>query len=296
MDFGTVPRSQLNKIDFTLPGEPPINGLVLRSKKVKAPAVYVGCAKWSRKEWIGTVYPEGTKDKDFLNEYAKRFNSVELNATHYKLYKAPDLQKWVEQVGNRNFKFAPKLYQGITHFGNLRGKELLTDVFLQNVITFGKLLGPVFIQVTDKFGPKRKEELFVYLTSLPRDIQFFLEVRHADWFIQPVADELFKTLRKLKIGSVITDVAGRRDCCHMHLTVPKAFVRYVGNNLHKTDFTRMDAWVQRIKFWLDKGIKEIFFFMHMPDEAISPKASLYFVKKLNEVCGPILPAPELINA
>ena len=286
MNFGQVPTSQLNKIDFKLPQEPPINDLVLKGNATKKPAVYVGCAKWSRKEWIETVYPEGTKEKDFLHEYAKRFNSVELNATHYKIYKAPDLQKWVDQVGNGNFKFAPKLYQGITHFGNLGGKEVLTEVFLQNIITLGKDLGPVFIQLPDKFGPKRKEELFTYLRSLPRDVQFFLEVRHPDWFVKSEADELFKTLRKLKIGSVITDVAGRRDCCHMHLTVPKAFIRYVGNNLHKTDFMRMDSWVQRIKYWLDNGIKETYFFMHMEDEAFSPKASFYLIKKLNEVCGP----------
>ncbi|HEY6954272.1 MAG TPA: DUF72 domain-containing protein [Flavisolibacter sp.] len=291
MNFGQVPTRQLNKIDFELPAEPPINDSVLKGKTTKKPAVYVGCAKWSRKEWIGIVYPEGTKEKDFLHEYAKRLNSVELNATHYKLYKAADLEKWVEHVGNRNFKFAPKLYQGITHFGNLRGKEVLTDVFLQNIITLGKNLGPVFIQVADKFSPKRKEELFDYLISLPRDVQFFLEVRHPDWFVKPEADELFNTLRKLKIGSVITDVAGRRDCCHMHLTVPKAFIRYVGNNLHKTDFARMDAWVQRMKYWLDKGIKEIYFFMHMSDETFSPKASFYLDKKLNDACGPIFPTP-----
>ena len=295
MNFGQVPTRQLNKIDFELPAEPPINDSVLKGKTAKKSAVYVGCAKWSRKEWIGTVYTEGTKEKDFLHEYAKRFNSVELNATHYKLYKAADLAKWVDQVGSGNFKFAPKLYQGITHFGNLRGKEILTDVFLQNIISLGKHLGPVFIQVADKFSPKRKEELFGYLGSLPRDVQFFLEVRHPDWFVKPEADELFTALRKLKVGSVITDVAGRRDCCHMHLTVPKAFIRFVGNNLHKTDFARIDAWVQRMKYWLDKGIKEIYFFMHMPDEAISPKASFYLVKRLNEVCGPILPEPGFVN-
>ncbi|MGZ3975656.1 MAG: DUF72 domain-containing protein, partial [Flavisolibacter sp.] len=183
MNFGSVPGNQLNKINFKLPAEPPLNGSILKGKKPKNPAVYVGCAKWSRKEWIGTVYPEGTKEKDFLNVYTRQFNSVELNATHYKLYKAADLGKWVEQVENKNFKFAPKLYQGITHFGNLSGKQLLTDAFLQNIKIFGKHLGPVFIQVTDKFGPKRKEELFDYLISLPVDVQFFLEVRHPDWFL-----------------------------------------------------------------------------------------------------------------
>ena len=35
----------------------------------------------------------------------------------------------------------------------------------------------------------------------------------------------------MNMGIVITDTAGRRDCAHMNLTIPKAFIRYVGNSL-----------------------------------------------------------------
>ena len=55
---------------------------------------------------------------------------------------------------------------------------------------------------------------------------------------------------------MITDTAGRRDCAHMHLTIPKAFIRYVGNSLHPTDYTRIDVWVERMKYWLDHGMEE----------------------------------------
>ena len=50
------------------------------------------------------------------------------------------------------------------------------------LVAFEEHLGPIFVQVSDTFSPKRKEELFTYLTSLPKDLQFFLEVRHPDWF------------------------------------------------------------------------------------------------------------------
>jgi uncharacterized protein YecE (DUF72 family) len=136
----------------------------------------------------------------------RHYNSIELNATHYKLYKPADLQKWIDKVKNKNFKFSPKVYQGISHFGSFRDKQFLTDTFLQNIVTFGKHLGSIFLQVSDKFGPKRKDELFEYLGSLPKEVQFFLEVRHPDWFTKPTSDELFAKLRKLKIGAVITDI------------------------------------------------------------------------------------------
>ena len=59
---------------------------------------------------------------------------------------------------------------------------------------------------------------------------------------------------------MITDTAGRRDCAHMHLTIPKVFIRYVGNSLHPTDYTRSDAWVQRMKYWLDQWFAGTLFF------------------------------------
>lgn len=295
MDFGRVPENDLNKIDFSLPPEPPINESVLKGKKGKNPKVYIGCAKWGRKEWIGKIYPKGTKEKDFLEEYVKHYNSIELNATHYKLYKPSDLQKWIDKAGDRDFKFSPKVYQGISHFGSFNDKQFLTDTFLEGIASFGKHLGPIFLQVSDKFGPKRKEELFNYLGTLPRDVQFFLEVRHPDWFVNPLSEQLFKKLKQLKIGAVITDTAGRRDCCHMHLTIPKTFIRYVGNSLHKTDYPRIDAWIERMKYWIENGIEEIYFFMHMHDEATSPELTVYLVEKLNKACGLNLTIPKFIE-
>lgn len=295
MDFGRVPENEIPKVNFKLPSEPAMNASLLKGKKAKSPEVYIGCAKWGRKEWIGKIYPKGTKEANFLDEYVKHYNSIELNATHYKLYKAADLQKWIDKVKGKDFKFSPKVYQGISHFGSFKDKQFLTDTFLESIVSFGKHLGPIFLQVSDKFGPKRKDELFEYLGSLPKDVQFFLEVRHPDWFTKPTSDELFEKLRKLKIGAVITDTAGRRDCCHMHLTIPKTFIRFVGNSLHKTDFPRIDAWVERMKFWVDNGIQEINFFMHMHDEATSPELTVYLVEKMNKTCGLNLIAPKFVD-
>ena len=97
------------------------------------------------------------------------------------------------------------------------------------------------------------------------------------------------------MGYVITDTAGRRDCAHMHLTVPKAFIRYVGNSLHPTDNTRIDAWVDRMKYWLDKGMEELYFFMHMHDEATSPELTVYLIDKMNKECGLNLIKPTFID-
>ena len=296
MEFGRVPESELNNIDFTLPKDPAFNKQVLKGKKVKHPKVYLGCAKWGRTEWVGKIYPLKTKEKDFLDHYVKHYNSIELNATHYKVYGATGIAKWAAKAGDRDFKFCPKMYQGVTHRGSLTNKEFITTEFLRGIIAFEQHLGPVFVQVSDAFTTKRKEELFNFLRSLPTDMQFFLEVRHPDWFAKDdVREELMEFLRSINMGIVITDTSGRRDCAHMYLTVPKAFIRFVGNSLHKTDFTRIDDWIHRMKHWLDKGMEELYFFMHMHDEATSPELTVYMVDKINAECGLDLIKPKFID-
>lgn len=297
MEFGRVTTAALSDINFHLPKEPLMNEKILPGPGHGDPKIYLGCGKWGRTEWLGKIYPLKTKEKDFLAHYVQHYNSIELNATHYKLYGPAGISKWVAKTEGRDFIFCPKMYQAVTHRGKLKTKGFLTNEFLRGVRAFREHLGPVFIQVSDKFGPKRKEELFAYLRTLPSDMSFFLEVRHAAWYADEVCrNELMGTLRQLGIGSVITDTAGRRDCCHMELSIPKTFIRFVGNSLHPTDYIRIDDWVERIGYWLKKGIDELYFFMHMHDEAYSPELSAYMVDKLNDAYGLQLIKPKFINS
>ena len=296
MEFGRVENAELNDINFSLPEEPSFNKSILGGAKKEDAKVYIGCAKWGRKEWVGKIYPEKTKEKDYLEYYVQHYNSIELNATHYKIYGPRAIEKWKEKADGKDFLFCPKMYNGVTHYGKLTGKNFLTTEFFRGVLAFEEHLGPVFIQVSDAYSVKRKDELFQFLESLPRDLQFFLEVRHPGWFKKDTGKELFEKLHSLNIGAVITDTAGRRDCAHMHLTVPKTFIRYVGNSLHPSDYTRIDAWVHRIKYWLNNGMEALYFFMHMHDEATSPELTVYLVDKMNQECGLHLTKPKFIKS
>lgn len=297
MEFGRVTEAELDSVDFSLLKEPAGNKKVLKGKPAKNAKVYLGCAKWGRTEWVGKIYPPKTKEKDFLQHYVNHYNSIELNATHYKVYGEAGIKKWAEKAKGKDFKFCPKMYKGVTHFGSLKGKEFITNEFFRGIMGFEEHLGPIFVQVSDSFSPNRRKELFDYLASLPKDLQFFLEVRHPDWFAkEDIQQEMMETLTSLNMGAVITDTAGRRDCAHMHLTIPKAFIRYVGNSLHPTDYTRTDAWVKRMKYWLDHGMQELYFFMHMHDEATSPELTVYLVDKMNKECGLDLIKPTFIDS
>ena len=285
MEFGRVPEDELNDVDFSLPNDPALNSTILKGAPFASPKVHIGCPRWGSKDWVGKIYPPKTKEKDFLQEYVHHFNSVELNATHYKIYDEAAIKKWAEKADKLDFLFCPKLSKEITHVGNLMSKDLITTEFLKGIFGFGKHLGPILIQVSESFSPARKQELYDYLETLPADLCFFVEVRHPDFFAKKEnAQEYFTSLKERNIGAVISDTAGRRDCAHMYLTMPKTFIRYVGNSLHPSDYTRIDAWVDRMKYWLDNGLKDLYFFMHMQNEATSPELTVYLVDEMNKKC------------
>jgi hypothetical protein len=70
----------------------------------------------------------------------------------------------------------------------------------------------------------------------------------------------------------------------MRLTTPTAFVRYVGAN-HTTDYSRLDDWIERIGIWIDKGLENLYFFVHQNIEKESPLLSSYCVERLNTKIG-----------
>jgi uncharacterized protein YecE (DUF72 family) len=295
MDFGKVPDTELDHIDFRLPKEPAWNKSILTGKPKKT-KVYLGCAKWGRKEWLGKIYPKGTKEAQFLDHYVHHYNSIELNATHYKIYDEAAISKWSEKAKGVEFKFCPKVPQIISHYSGFRNADDNTTSFLKGILAFKEHLGPIFLQVSDKFSPKQKENLFNYMASLPKDLQFFFEARHPSWFSEKnELNDLLHTLKENNIGFVITDTAGRRDCAHMYLTIRKAFIRYVGNSLHHTDYERMNYWVDRIDYWMKNGMEELYFFMHMHNEATSPELTVDIVDKLNAKCGLKLKKPQFVQ-
>lgn len=296
MEFGKVTPEELERVDFVLPPDrPETTELLKRQKRDHAPEIFVGCAKWGRKDWIGKIYPKGTKEGDFLSHYAKHFNCIELNATFYRIPTVEQTEGWRKKVGS-NFQFVPKFTDQITHIRRLKDAQEPTDRFLEGISGFEKNLGPVFLMPHPGMGPKALETLDAYIQSIPKDIKLFIELRHKEWFDNEVAfKEVFDMLEKNKTGSVITDASGRRDCVHMRLTTPVAFIRFVGNGLHPTDYSRVDDWVQRIKKWMAEGIEKVYFFMHQHEEIHSPELSKYVIQQLNKHCGTSIPEPVFVT-
>lgn len=255
----------------------------------------VGLTNWGRKDWVGRLYPKGTKDKDFLAFYTKQYACIELNALFYHLQPRPVIEKWAS-LADDGFRYCPKFTNTISHTRQLAGSDQDTALFIEHMKSFGNKLGPAFLQLSDRYAPDRAGLLQEYVSKLPRDFKTCIELRQEDWYREGVAAKAtWQTFRERGIGTVITDTAGRRDCLHMILTAPFAFIRFVGNNLHPTDYTRVDEWAERIKTWIDKGLREIYFFIHTPDEMHSPELSKYVVDQFNKVCGAGLKPPKILQ-
>lgn len=277
MKFGKV--DDPGSIDFTLPPDHPDTKILLNSKATKAkPQLYVGCAKWNKQD-LKNFYPRGTKDE--LGYYSRQFNSIELNATFYRLFPKDQFEKWYEKVP-ADFKFFPKVTQNISHLKRLINAPELLPEYLDHTLLLKEKLGCIFLQMHNNFQPKNWDRVEQFVAAWPNEVPLAIEFRHTDWFNEePVAQKLYHLLETNDIANVLVDTAGRRDIMHMRMTNSEAFIRFVGAN-HPTDYERLDDWVARLGVWIEEGISTIDFFIHQNVEKESPLLATHFIKKMNE--------------
>lgn len=294
MDFGKL--SNVDHVNFDLP---PLDYKVLeyiRKNKGTAPAkLYIGAPLWGVPSWIGKVYPYGTKAKDYLRNYALQFNTIELNTTHYRIPTKENVTRWKDSVP-KDFKFCPKFPQEISHSHMLRGVDELAKIFCNSIEILEENLGVSFLQLPPNLSIRDGSYLKQFIQSLPKNFKLAIEFRHPSWFIDNVVHpKVSDYLSSQSINTVITDVAGRRDVLHMSITGPSLFVRFVGNNLHPSDFTRIHEWTNIIKRLLSEGLDTVYFFIHQPGDTLIPDLVSYFIDQLSHSQIIISKKPEIIN-
>lgn len=290
MKFGKV--EDPGSIDFTLPPTHIQTKEILNSFKDSSfEDVRIGCAKWNKAD-LKNFYPRGTKDE--LEYYSTQFNSIELNASFYRMFPEEQFAKWASKAAE-DFKFFPKVPRLISHIKRLNETEVITDDFVKNILPLKEKMGMVFLQLRDDFGPKNIDRLEKFFKHWPKEIPLAAEFRHAGWYQDSkVADTLNELMEEHGITHVITDSAGRRDLLHMRLTTGSAFIRYNGAN-HQSDYDRLDEWLERIDEWYKMGLKNLYFFVHQNVEEASPLLSAYFIEKFNKRFNTGIKIPETLN-
>ena len=209
MKFGKVENP--GNIDFTLPKTHFDTSKVLKKSSKDKLDVFVGCAKWNRAELKG-FYPRGTKDE--LTYYSSQFNSIELNATFYRLFPKEQFIKWYDKTPS-GFKFFPKLGQEISHFKRLQNVDAIVNEYIDHFVLLKEKLGTIFLQLHNNFNPKNFKRLQDFVESWPKELPLTVECRHTDWFTDPnVADDFYSLLEDNNVSNTIVDTAGRRDMLH----------------------------------------------------------------------------------
>lgn len=302
MDYGRLPC--LTGVDFRLPPDAPATARVL-ARAAKAPGrlaaarVFIGAPTFAHKEWVGTYYPAGTRDADYLRHYARQWPALELNSTHYGLPAAATVARWVAATPaaeNRYFRFCPKLPQRISH------ELALTAVSDPDVREFGRWLallrpervGMPFVQLPPTLGPDALPMLERFLLFYKEAVggELAVELRHPLWFASPLArEEVFNLLEALNVTAVISDTAGRRDAVHQRLTTPTAFLRFNAHSLAPTDYTRADEWAERLADWLRAGLHTAYVFIHQKDPRHTPVLARYLAEQLQARTGQLVAAP-----
>ncbi|MEA5549463.1 DUF72 domain-containing protein [Anabaena cylindrica UHCC 0172] len=267
---------------------------------------FIGCAVWAYKGWVGELYPPGTRSTEFLHLYSRRFTTVEGNTTFYAVPNSETVTRWATETPP-GFEFCLKLPREITHQGLLRSHIPEALTFLEQMRPLGKHLGPIFAQLPPSYSPALLDDLTAFLAAWPRtDIPLALEVRHRDWFQEPHAGNLTALLEQLGVGRVLLDTrpiytgdddpqltSERRKPqlpVHFIVTAPFTLVRFISHPQLSINQPFMAEWVTQIQIWLKAGVR-IYFFVHCPNEDMSPQNAQYFQQLLEQSGVAVPPLP-----
>ena len=128
----------------------------------------VGCSGWHYKHWAGRVYPRDLPTDRWLQAYTRRFDTVELNNSFYRLPEAEQFARWREQVP-KGFVFAVKASRFLTHFKRLIEPEEPLERLLSRAVRLGNTLGPILYQLPPNWVPPI-DRFEAFLKALPQRV------------------------------------------------------------------------------------------------------------------------------
>jgi uncharacterized protein YecE (DUF72 family) len=161
----------------------------------------IGTSGWSYKEWIGPFYSES---KGMLTQYAKTFQTVEVDSSFYRYPEERMAYAWARR-SPPGFKYALKIPRLITHdkkFDPSQGimKDLRRFLDIIEPLKRNGKLGPLLFQMPPSYHADL-DQLESVLTLLPEDYQYAIEFRHRSW-LQP---ETWSVLRDSNVAYTIVD-------------------------------------------------------------------------------------------
>ena len=229
--------------------------------------LFAGTSGFAYSQWKPRFYPAKLPSTKFLEHYAQRLNSVEINYTFRHMPSAKTLESWVAAtpVG---FLFAMKGHMRITHIMRLKNAAEATQVFLRSIdpLRAARRLGPVLFQLPPQMRCDTAL-LAEFLDVLPDDLRYAFEFRHTSWLV----DEVYRLLAARNISLCVAESE--------KLEVPEVITAdFVYYRLRKPEYTVEDvqAISGRAQQLLSQGKDLFLMFKHeeTPDGALNAEEVL----------------------
>src|SRR5688500_15427987 len=162
----------------------------------------IGCSGWQYKHWRDDFYPAGLPQTRWLEHYASRFDTVEINNTFYRLPEATTFSAWRARAPE-NFVYAVKASRFLTHMKKLKDPQEPLKLLFSRARRLGRTLGPVLYQLPPRW-PLNLERFEVFLRSLPKSYRHVIEFREPSWY----SAEAFALMQRHGVSLCLHDMAG----------------------------------------------------------------------------------------
>ncbi len=219
-----------------------------------AAEIRIGTSGFSYAHWRGVFYPEHLAEKRWLAFYAEEFDTVELNATFYRLPSEAAVSAWAQRVPE-TFLFAVKLSRYITHLKRLHQVDDALATFLTRLQPLGPRLGPLLVQLP----PGMKLDLSLlddFLARCPSTRRWAVEFRHPSWLVEATYDLLARHQAALCLHDLLPDHPCRVTAPFVYLRFHGTEERYSGNYPDDT----LRTWAGRLRDWHAEGLDVFAYF------------------------------------
>jgi uncharacterized protein YecE (DUF72 family) len=208
--------------------------------------VRIGTSGWEYEHWKGTFYPRGLARDRWLEFYAERFDTVELNASFYRLPEADTFARWGQRVPP-GFQFSVKASRYLTHLRRLREPDEPLERLWGRARRLGGALGPMLYQLPPRWRPN-PARLAAFLAAIPPDAPQAVEIRDRRWYRPDVRD----MLESAGVALVIHDMPESR--APIRRVGPIVYVRFHGAGQRyggAYSSQLLSAWAGRIAEWAE---------------------------------------------
>jgi uncharacterized protein YecE (DUF72 family) len=243
---------------------------------------YIGLTQWQHPKWYAS-----TDNQSALSTYAQHFSSVEGNNSFYGIPTEKQIAAWKTETPE-HFRFCFKFPKSISHVAELKHCDDELEVFLKRVEPLQQRIGVLWLQMSQQFSATHLPALNAFLSKLPDEFSYGIEVRHSDFFNKQDTERNFNRLliehqvnrvmfdTRLLFSHFANDQASRhamekkpRVPLHIIATGNMPMVRFISPmNIQLAD-NELQKWASKALQWIDEG-RTPYFFFHTPDNQEAP--------------------------